>query len=303
MASPFSVLGILRPELLATVFPAQLTTILSKRISFLLATSNEMLLITGSALVLGNFWRNGLLVKAQVSTKDFDDVKEHLISEIAAHRRLSGLIEPLSDIAEVIALFRRAEFKAVVGWGWNIIDRTMKFFGPNKKTTAIILGVQAEYDEVRNIRNRTVHEGYVPSITNAIALLVLFRKTMIALSRTEVYSKLKIVTSDEFEQESTQKQRTSHTQVRSSLRESAFRRTLTWVPIGVFLVMFVSSILVLESLLKKPPTDAINLSFVWGIAWTCMTLGVMLHKTKLGKAIFVTGFFAEIVFILIVFPP
>jgi hypothetical protein len=183
MTIPFSVLGLRNPELLATAFPGQLDPSLSRRISFLLFAGSQMFLGAGMVLMAGNVWRNMLLTRHKVTKIDFRRLNDEMAPVIASNHELAGMEEPLSDILSVVDLFQRAEFRAVFGWGWSTMDRLLDHFGVSQSKVGGALGLTSRIREVKGVRNKTVHAGYVPSLDDALHLLVLIRDTTTALSR------------------------------------------------------------------------------------------------------------------------
>jgi len=183
MATPFSVLAILNPNVLATFFPQQISALTSQDITLVLVFSNQVALMSGLSLFMGNLWRNRLLQKNGISKAHFRAMNQRVAPVIVANPSLKRLEGPLADIDDVVELFQRAEFTAVVGWGWSTIDRILKILG-SLKGMASALGVRSQFDSVYGTRNRTVHEGYVPKLADAYELLVLLRAVLTALSKT-----------------------------------------------------------------------------------------------------------------------
>jgi hypothetical protein len=183
MAVPFSVLGLRNPELLATVFPVQFDPLLSRRISFLLFTANQVFLAAGMMLMAGNAWRNMLLARNKITKGDFQRLNDEMAAVIATNHELVGIEGPLSDTSSVVELFQRAESKAVFGWGWSTMDRLLHHFGVSQRKVGDALGLTDRIREIQHVRDKTVHAGDVPTLEDALHLLELTRDTITALSR------------------------------------------------------------------------------------------------------------------------
>jgi hypothetical protein len=187
MGAPFSVVAVVNPNILASYFPHQLDIVLSRRIAILFAIAEQTVLIGALGLLMGNLWRNSVLRKNRISENHFAELNETVARKIVKYHPLSGLQDPLSDIADTIRLFQRAEFRAMVGWGWSIIDRILIVMGPrtDKKRTATTLGVRSQFDFIYEKRNRTVHEGYSPTVEDAVGLLRLLSEIVVAISKID----------------------------------------------------------------------------------------------------------------------
>jgi hypothetical protein len=185
MAVPFTILSLRNPDSLAVVFPAQLTVSLSRSIAFMLALGNQLLVVGGTFLLLGNLSRSSILAKNKISARNFANLNEMLATVIASNPSLSNLTEAFVDIPEVVTLFERAEFKTLFGWGWSVIDRALVSFPVSRYDAAMALGLGSNYSTLKKVRNDTVHEGYVPTLTNAKEMLLLIRETVLAITRID----------------------------------------------------------------------------------------------------------------------
>lgn len=87
----------------------------------------------------------------------------------------------LSDTLSAVEFFQRAECKAVLGWGWSTVDRRLLGFGVSQRRVGDGLGLTDRIRGVQHVRGKTVHGGYVPSLDDALHLLVLIRDLMRAL--------------------------------------------------------------------------------------------------------------------------
>jgi hypothetical protein len=185
LAVPFSILGLRNPELLATAFPIQFDALLSRRISLLLFAANQVFLGAAMVLMAGNLWRNKLLTTNKITEFDFQRLNDQVADVIARTPVLAGIEGPLRDISSVVDLFQRAESKAVFGWGWSVIDRILTGFHLSRYDAAMALGLGDRYTRLKDVRNKTVHEGYAPTLTNAKDMLLLVRETVLAITKID----------------------------------------------------------------------------------------------------------------------
>ena len=123
--------------------------------------------------------------KNKVGAINFANLNEHIARLIASNPPLVDLTEALVDIPEVVALLERAEFKALFGWGWSVMDRILDTFRLSRYEAAMALGLGSKYSRLKDVRNDTVHEGYVPTLTNAKEMLLLIRETVLAITRID----------------------------------------------------------------------------------------------------------------------